>query len=96
MFTLGTIHLSKKETALATRTAKKGLASSHSPKKSTSFRPRFIVNERGERVEVVLSIKAYEQLLESLEDREDIQDAKIARKEKQWEPLAEVKQQLGI
>jgi hypothetical protein len=96
MFTGRTVQSLKKETVMATRTAKKGPITSHSPKKSSSLRPRFIVNERGERMEVVLPIKVYEQLIEDLEDREDIQDAKIARKEKQWETLAEVKQRLGI
>jgi hypothetical protein len=96
MFPARTVHSFKKETTLATKTRKKGAVSSLSPKKSTSLRPRFIVNEQGERVEVVLPIKLYEQLIEGLEDREDIRDAQIARKEQQWETLAEVKQRLGI
>jgi len=96
MFPARTVHSFKKETTLATKTRKKGSVSSPSPKKSTSLRPRFIVNEQGERVEVVLPIKLYEQLIEVLEDREDIRDAQIARQEQQWETLAEVKQHLGI
>ncbi|MGA2977353.1 MAG: hypothetical protein ABSF77_18755, partial [Spirochaetia bacterium] len=58
-------------------------------KHSSRWRPQ-------ERVEVVLPIKIYEQFLEELEDHEDIQDAQIARQEKKWETLAEVKQHLGI
>lgn len=81
---------------MATKTAKKGPVSSHFPKKSTSLRPRFIVNEQGERVEVVLPIEIYQQLIEELEDREGILDAQIAHQGKQWETLAEVKQHLGI
>jgi hypothetical protein len=96
MFPARTVHSFKKETTLAAKTRKKGAVSSPSPKKSTSLRPRFIVNERGERVEVVLPIKLYEQLIEELEDREDIRDAQIARQEQKWETLAEVKQHLGI
>jgi len=68
---------------VATKTGKKGPASSPSPKKSTSLRPRFIVNEQEERVEVVLPIKLYEQLIEELEDREDIRDAHIAHQKQQ-------------
>ena len=81
---------------MATKAAKKGPVSSHSRRKSTSFGPRYIVNEQGERVEVVLPIEIYERLIEELEDREDIRDAQTARQERKWETLAEVKQHLGI
>ena len=57
---------------------------------------RFIVNEAGERVEVVLPITAYEKLLQQIEELEDIRDAKAARAEGQWESLAAVKQRLGL
>lgn len=96
MFPARTVHSFKKQTTLATKARKKGTVSSPSPKRSTSLRPRFIVNEQGERVEVVLPIKLYEQLIEELEDREDIRDSQIARQKQQWESLAEVKQHLGI
>jgi PHD/YefM family antitoxin component YafN of YafNO toxin-antitoxin module len=35
---------------------------------------QFVVNERGEKVAVVISIEEYEELLEELEDREAIRE----------------------
>jgi len=40
---------------------------------------QFVVNEQGEKVAVVISIKEYEKLLEELEDLEAIREAEEAR-----------------
>jgi PHD/YefM family antitoxin component YafN of YafNO toxin-antitoxin module len=40
---------------------------------------QFLVNERGERVAVVISIEEYEKILEELEDLEDIRACEEAR-----------------
>ena len=40
---------------------------------------QFVVNERGERVAVVLSIEEYEKILEELEDREAIREYEEAK-----------------
>jgi hypothetical protein len=81
---------------LATKAAKRKPASSSASRKSVSFRPRFIVNEGGERVEVVLPISVYEQLIDEIEDLQDIRDARVARREEKWESLAEVKRRLAL
>ncbi len=40
---------------------------------------QFVVNERGEKVAVVISIEEYEKILEELEDLEDIRACKEAK-----------------
>ena len=40
---------------------------------------QFVVNERGERIAVVISIEEYEKLLEELEDREAIREYQEAK-----------------
>ncbi len=40
---------------------------------------QFVVNERGEKVAVVLSIEEYEKILEELEDLEDIRACNEAK-----------------
>jgi len=40
---------------------------------------QFVVNERGERVAVVISIEEYEKILEELEDLEDIRACNEAK-----------------
>jgi PHD/YefM family antitoxin component YafN of YafNO toxin-antitoxin module len=40
---------------------------------------QFVVNERGEKVAVVISIEEYEELLEELEDREAIREYEEAK-----------------
>ena len=43
-----------------------------------SKKRQFVVNERGERVAVVISIEEYEKILEELEDRRDYEEAKAS------------------
>ncbi len=40
---------------------------------------QFVVNERGEKIAVVISIEDYENMLEELEDLEDIRDYEEAK-----------------
>jgi len=40
---------------------------------------QFVVNERGERIAVVISIEEYEKILEALEDREAIREFQEAK-----------------
>lgn len=51
---------------------------------------RYIVNDKGEKTEVVVPIELYEQLLERLEDVEDIRDFDEAMKDPEWEDFEEV------
>jgi hypothetical protein len=55
-------------------------------KKQKKFQPRFLVDEVGKTVAVQLDIKAYEALLEELEDAYDIKRAEkiIAKKTKTY------------
>jgi hypothetical protein len=57
---------------------------------------RYIINEAGERLEVVMPVTMYEHLLNRLEDLEDIRDAREARAEGEWESIETVKARLGI
>lgn len=50
----------------------------------------YIVNDKGEKTEVVVPIELYEQLLERLEDVEDIRDFDEAMKDTEWEDFEEV------
>ena len=57
---------------------------------------RYIVNNKGERTEVVVPIELYEQLLERLEDIEDIRDFDEAMKDPEWKDFEEVAKRLGV
>jgi PHD/YefM family antitoxin component YafN of YafNO toxin-antitoxin module len=65
-------------------------------KSSTETRVRYIVNTNGEKTEVVLPIKLYEQLIEELEELEDIRDFDEAMKNPDFIPWEEAKKQLGV
>jgi hypothetical protein len=57
---------------------------------------RYIVNDKGERTEVVLPIDLYERLLERIVDAEDIQAIEEAMKDPDFIPWEEAKKQLGV
>lgn len=56
--------------------------------KNSSFKTevRYIVNDKGEKTEVVLPIELYEAMLERIEDAEDIQAIEEAMKEPDFIP----------
>ncbi len=61
---------------------------------------RYITNEKGERVGVILDIKEYERLLEALEDLEDLRAADetlaaIERGEEEPVPWEQVRDKIG-
>ena len=61
---------------------------------------RYITNEKGERVGVILDIKEYERLLEALEDLEDLRAADetlaaIERGEEEPIPWEKVRDKIG-
>ena len=62
----------------------------------TSSVIRYLVNDAGERQDVVMPVAVFEKLLDRLEDLEDIRDARAAKQEDQWETLEEVRARLGV
>lgn len=42
---------------------------------------RYVVDEKGERVAVLMDVEVYERMMEELEELEDIRDAEEARRE---------------
>ncbi|MFA6535337.1 MAG: hypothetical protein WCS92_03715 [Candidatus Babeliales bacterium] len=63
--------------------------------KKQKFQPKFLVNEEGKTIAVQLDIKAYEALLEELEDSYDVKRAeKIMTKKTKTHTLAELEQSL--
>ena len=58
--------------------------------------PRYIVNEKGERIQVVLDIKDYEKILEALEDLDDVRAYDQAKAEgDEFISLEELEKQIG-
>ena len=63
--------------------------------KKQKFQPKFLVNEDGKCIAVQLDIKAYEALLEELEDFYDVRRAeKIISKKPKTHTLEELEQSL--
>ena len=73
--------------SMATKTAKNS---------SSKTQVRYIVNDKGERTEVVLPIELYERLIERIEDTEYIQAVEEAMKDPDFIPWEEAKKQLGV
>ena len=73
--------------SMATKTAKNS---------SSKTQVRYIVNDKGERTEVVLPIQLYERLIERIEDTEDIRAVEKAIKDPDFIPWEEAKKQLGV
>ena len=73
-----------------------GMVTKTVKKSSRKTGVRYIVNDKGERTEVVVPIELYEQLLERLEDIEDIRDFDEAMKDPEWKDFEEVAKRLGV
>jgi len=73
--------------SMATKTAKNS---------SSKTEVRYIVNDKGEKTEVVLPIELYERLLDEVEELEDIKDFDEAMKKGEWEDFEKVTKRLGI
>jgi len=57
---------------------------------------RYIVNDKGEKTEVVLPIELYERLLERIEDAEDIQAVEELMAQPDFVSWEEAKKLLGV
>ena len=57
---------------------------------------RYIVNDKGEKTEVVLPIELYERLLDEVEELEDIKDFDEAMKKGEWEDFEKVTKRLDV
>jgi len=55
-----------------------------------------MINDKGEKTEVVLPIELYERLLDEAEELEDIKDFDEAMKKGDWEDFEEVAKRLGV
>ncbi|MEE9307847.1 MAG: hypothetical protein V3V57_10035 [Spirochaetia bacterium] len=66
--------------------------------KNSSFKTevRYIVNDKGEKTEVVLPIELYERLLDEVEELEDIKDFDEAMKKGEWEDFEKVTKRLDV
>jgi hypothetical protein len=64
--------------------------------KSSETQIRYIVDDKGEKTEVVLPIDLFERLLERIEDAEDIQAINEAMEKGEWEDFEEVAKRLGV
>jgi enolase len=66
--------------------------------KNSSFKTevRYIVNDKGEKTEVVLPIELYERLLDEVEELEDIKDFDEAMKKDEWEDFEKVTKRLDV
>ncbi len=66
--------------------------------KNSSFKTevRYIVNDKGEKTEVVLPIELYERLLDEVEELEDIKDFDEAMKKGEWEDFEKVAKRLDV
>jgi len=71
----------------ATKTAKNS---------SSKTEVRYIVNDKGEKTEVVLPIELYERLLDEVEELEDIKDFDEAMKKGEWEDFEKVTKCLDV
>jgi hypothetical protein len=57
---------------------------------------RYIVNDKGEKTEVVLPVSLFEKLLDEVEELEDIKDFDKAMKTGEWEDFEKVAKRLGL
>ena len=61
------------------------MATKTSKNRKSTTDVRFIVNEKGEKTEVVLPIRLYEKLLDEIEEIQDIKDFDEAMENGEWE-----------
>jgi len=57
---------------------------------------QFIVDEKGEKTGVLLSLEDYERLLEIVEEYEDIKDFDERMKDPEWESFDEMNRRLRV
>jgi hypothetical protein len=57
---------------------------------------RYIVNDKGEKIEVVLPVALFEKLIDEVEELEDIKDFDKAMKTGEWEDFEKVAKRLGL
>lgn len=57
---------------------------------------RYIVNDKGEKTEVVLPIELYEKMLDEIEEIQDIKDFDEAMENGEWEDFDEVAKRLDL
>jgi hypothetical protein len=57
---------------------------------------RYIVNDKGEKTEVVLPVSLFEKLLGEVEELEDIKDFDKAMKTGEWEDFEKVAKRVGL
>lgn len=58
--------------------------------------PRFVLDEAGNKVAVVLPIDVYEELVEQLEQQDDLKAIEEAMKDAERIPWEQVKTELGV
>ena len=63
---------------------------------SSKTEVRYIVNDKGEKTEVVLPIELYERLLDEVEELEDIKDFDEAMQKGEWEDFEKVTKRLDV
>ena len=63
---------------------------------SSKTQVRYIVNDKGERTEVVLPIDLYEQLLDEVEELQDIRYFDEAMDKGEWENFEEAAKRFGV
>ena len=73
--------------SMATKTAKNS---------SSKTEVRYIVNDKGEKTEVVLPIELYERLLDEVEELKDIKDFDEAMKKGEWEDFEKIAKRLDV
>jgi hypothetical protein len=72
---------------MATKTTKNG---------SSRTDVRYIVNDKGEKIKVVLPIGLYEKLLDEIEELQDIKDFDETMEKGEWEDFEELARRLGL
>jgi PHD/YefM family antitoxin component YafN of YafNO toxin-antitoxin module len=65
-------------------------------KSESKTQVRYIVNDKGEKTEVVLPVSLFEKLLDEVEELEDIKDFDKAMKTGEWEDFEKVTRRLGL
>ena len=73
--------------SMATKTTKNG---------SSRTDVRYIVNDKGEKIKVVLPIGLYEKLLDEIEELQDIKDFDETMEKGEWEDFEELARRLGL
>jgi hypothetical protein len=65
-------------------------------KQNVSTDVRYIVNDKGEKIEVVLPVSLFEKFIDEVEELEDIKDFDKTMKTGEWEDFEKVAKRLGL